>query len=301
MIAAFVDRDWLLKLRKRNFTETPHHFGLGSHLNARDRKVVRPTVSGLMKLLYSNGQVTKEELAERVAFAMEGRRVKDQLKKMGSFEDYHPSFGYLDNESGEEILVGVPEQGGRDVISSDPLPPTTLWTVSVIGDGTVGLYRVEVSQSFGIGKLKHVGVSSAMKASAQRAFSYLQAQKTPFGVARELDTPDLHVEVIDLVWNRVEAQLGVALSIAAYLILRKSQPQAGLLVFDDMSVQGNIKAVCSLTEPLQVAMGNRAKRVLAAIENKRQFLEVNADVLEAVVPIFHSDVRQAAFNALGLA
>ena len=36
-----------------------------------------------------------------------------------------------------------------------------------------------------------------------------------------------------------------------------------------MSVQGNVKAVGSLTEPLQVAMDNGAKRALIPIENKR--------------------------------
>jgi ATP-dependent Lon protease len=227
--------------------------------------------------------------------------VKEQLKKMGSFEYYHTSFSYLDNESGEELFVGVPEQGGRDLISSDPLPPGTIYTASVSGDGTVGLYRIEVSQSSGTGKLKSAGgISGTMRESIARAFSYLQAQKTPFGVARELDTSDLHVEVIDLLGNRVEAELGVAFFVAAYSMLRKAPPQAGLLVLGDMSVQGNIKAARSLTEPLQVARDNGARRVLVPIENKRQFLEVNADVLEAVDPIFYGDVRQAAFKALGL-
>ena len=293
----------LRELRKLNFTENlDHFFGLGSHLNARDRKAVRRTVSGLIKILYPHDHVSKEAMEELVAFALEGRRrVKEQLKKMGSFEYYHTSFSYLDNETGEEHFVGVPEQGGRDLISADPLPPGTVYTASVSGDGTVGLYRIEVSQSSGTGKLKLAGgVSGTMKESVQRAFSYMQARKTPFGVARELDTSDLHVEVIDLLGNRVEAELGVAFFVAAYSVLRKAQPQAGLLVLGDMSIQGNIKAMRSLTEPLQVAMDNGAKRVLVPIENKRQFMDVNADVLEAVDPIFYGDVRQAAFKALGL-
>jgi ATP-dependent Lon protease len=293
----------LRELRKLNFTETlDHHFGLGSHLNARDRKAVRRTVSGMIKLLHPHGQVGKEDLEELVGLALEGRRrVKEQLKKMGSFEYYHTSFSFLDNDSGEERFVGVPEQGGRDLIAADPLPPGTVYTASVSGDGTVGLYRIEVSQSSGTGKLKLAGgVSGSMKESVQRAFSYLQAQKTPFGIAREIDTSDLHVEVIDLLGNRVDAELGVAFFVAAYSILRKAPSQAGLLVLGDMSIQGNIKAVRSLTEPLQVAMDNGARRVLVPIENKRQFLEVNADILERVDPIFFGDVRQAAFKALGL-
>ncbi len=293
----------LRDLRKLNFTETlDRHFGLGSHLNARDRKAVRRTVSGLIKILHPHGQLTKDDLEELVQMALEGRRrVKEQLKKMGSFEYYHTSFSYLDNENGEERFVGVREQGGRDLISADPLPPGTVYTASVSGDGTVGLYRVEVSQSSGTGKLKMAGgVGGKMKESVVRAYSYLQAQKTPFGVARDLDTSDLHVEVIDLLSNHVEAEIGVAFFVAAYSILRKAPAQPGLLVLGDMSVQGNIKAVRSLTEPLQVAMDNGARKVLVPIENKRQFLDVNPDVLERVDPVFFGDVRQGAFKALGL-
>jgi ATP-dependent Lon protease len=133
-----------------------------------------------------------------------------------------------------------------------------------------------------------------------RAFSHLLANKTAFGVAREVDTSDFHVEIIDLLGNKVEAEIGVAFFVAAYSILRKATPQPGLLVLGDMSIQGKIKPVRSLVEPLQVAMDNGAKRALIPIENKRQFLEVNPDVLEQVDPIFYGDLRQAAFKALGL-
>ena len=42
---------------------------------------------------------------------------------MGSFEYYQTSFSYTLQDTGEERFVGVPEQGGRDLISSDPLSP----------------------------------------------------------------------------------------------------------------------------------------------------------------------------------
>jgi ATP-dependent Lon protease len=293
----------LRELRKHNFTEViDHYFSLGSHLNARDRKAVRRTVSGMMKILHPHGKVSQEDLAELLELALEGRRrVKEQLKKMGSFEYYQTSFSYLVNDTGEERFVGVAEQGGRDLISTDPLPPGTVYTASVSGDGTVGLYRVEITLSSGTGKLKLAGgVSGAMKESISRAFSFLSANKTPFGVPRELDTSDFHVEVIDLLGNKVEAEIGVAFFVAAYSVLRKAPPQPALLVLGDLSIQGNIKPVRSLTEPLQVAMDNGGKRALIPIENKRQFLEVSPDVLEQVDPVFFGDMRQAAFKALGL-
>src|SRR3954471_18274182 len=103
-----------------------------------------------MKIIYPHGDVTKEELAELLEFAMEGRRrVKEQLKKMGSFEYYHTSFSYADTDTGEERFVGVPEQGGRNLISSEPTPPGTVYTGTVASDGTVGMFRIEISLSAG--------------------------------------------------------------------------------------------------------------------------------------------------------
>ncbi len=68
----------------------------------------------------------------------------------------------------------------------------------------------------------------------------------------------------------------------------------------DLSLQGNIKGVRSLIEPLQVAMDNGGKRALIPIGNKRSFLDVSGDVAEHVDPIFYGDPRTAAFKALGL-
>lgn len=293
----------LREMRRHNFTEIiDRHFSLGAHLNARDRKAVRKTVSGLMKILFPHGEVTQEELVELLELALEGRRrVKEQLKKMGSFEYYHTSFSYTLQETGEERFVGVPEQGGRDLISTDPLAPGTVYSAGVTSDGTVGLYRVEVSVSSGTGKLKLAGgVAGAMKESVQRAFSFLQARKTDLGIARDLDVSDLHVEVIDLLGNRVEAEVGVAFFVASYSALRKAPVSAALLILGDMSVQGNIKPLRSLTEPLQVAKDNGAKRALIPIENKRSFLDVSADIMEHVDPVFYGDPKTAAMKVLGL-
>jgi ATP-dependent Lon protease len=293
----------LREMRKHNFTEViDRHFSLGSHLNARDRKAVRKTVSGLMKILYPHGEASREELAEILELALEGRRrVKEQLKKMGAFEYYQTSFSYTEQETGEEHFVGVPEQGGRNLISAAPLAPGTVYTAGVTADGTVGLYRLEISISGGTGKLRLAGgVSGATKESVQRAFSYLLARKGELGVARDVDTSDFHVEVIDLLNNRVEADIGVALFVACYSALRKAPVSPALLVLGDMSIQGNIKEVRSLTEPLQVAMDNGAKRALIPIENKRSFLDVSADIMERVDPIFFGDPKTAATKVLGL-
>ncbi|UPT99436.1 protease Lon-related BREX system protein BrxL [Bradyrhizobium barranii subsp. apii] len=293
----------LRELRRHNFTEIcDRHFTMGSHLITRDRKAVKKTVSGLMKIIHPSGEASQEEIAELLEFAMEGRRrVKEQLKKMGAFEYYHTSFSYTLNDTGEERFVGVPEQGGRNMISADPLPPGSVYTAAVDQDGTVGMYRVEVSVSSGSGKLKTAGgVNGVTKESINRAFSYMLAKKSDLSIARELDVSDLHVEVIDLMNNRVEGEIGLGFFIAAFSALKKAPPSPAMLVLGDLSVQGNIKGLRSLAEPLQLAMDNGAKRALIPIENKRSFLEVTGDVVEHVDPIFFGDPKTAAFKALGI-
>jgi len=293
----------LKEMTKRNFTEMiDKYFSIGPHLNARDVKAVRKTVSGLVKILYPHGNVSKEELAELLDLGFEGRRrVKEQLKKMGSFEYYKTSFSYIDNETREERYVGVPEEGGRDLISSDPLAPGSVYTATVDDQGKVGLYRLEVGISSGTGKLKIAGgVTGTMKESIQRAFAYLQGHKVNMGIGKIVDTSDFHVEGIDLLANRIPCDAGIALIIAIYSAIKKYPTIPGLLILGDISIQGNLKALRSITEPLQVGMDNGARKALIPVENKRHFLEVSADILERVDPVFYSDPVSAALKALDI-
>jgi ATP-dependent Lon protease len=293
----------LREARRRNFTEiVDRHFALGSQLKSRDVKAVRKTVAGLVKLIHPDGEVTKEELKALLELAMEGRRrVKEQLKKMGSFEFFQTSFSYIDKESGEEHFVGVPEEGGRNAISGDPLEPGSVYAASVDDQGKVGLYRIEVGSSSGTGKLKLAGgIDGSMKESIQRAFGYLQSIKVRIGVAHDIDTTDFHVEAIDLLENNVPCECGMALVVAIVSAVKRTPVQAALVVLGDLSIQGNVKSVRTLVEPCQLAMENGARRALIPIENRRQFLEVSGDVAERLDPIFYGEVSVAANKALGI-
>ena len=204
----------LREMRRQNFVDmVDHYFSFGSHLNARDVKAVRKTVSGLIKLIYPHGEITREEMAELLELAIEGRRrVKEQLKKMGSFEYHQTSFSYIDNETREEVYVGVPEEGGRNLISQDPLAPGSIYSASVDDQGKAGLFRLEVGCSPGTGKLKMAGgIDSTTKESIQRAFAYMKGHKVNMGIAQAFETTDFHVEAINLLNNHVSCDAGIGL------------------------------------------------------------------------------------------
>ena len=292
----------LREFRKQNFTESiDQHFSFGDHLNARDVKAVRKTVSGLIKLLYPHGEFSREELIELIELGLEGRRrVKEQLKKMGSFEFHQVSFSYIDNKTREETFVGVPEQGGLGLIVADPLPPGSLYTASVDSQSKVALYRLEVGTVQGSGKLKlSGGFESTMKESAKRAFTFLQSEGDSLGIGTALKTLDFHVEAIDLLGNSLICEVGMAFLVAIVSASKKTPVKPAMIILGELSIQGNIKSLSSLSEVLQSAMDNGAKSALIPTANKRDFLEVSGEIMETVDPVFYSDPITGAVKVLG--
>ena len=290
-------------LRKFNYTDVVNrYFSFGSHLNARDVKAVRKMVSAYLKLLHPDENFTQEELERYLRFAMEGRRrVKEQLKRMGAFEYFQTSFSYLDNDTREEFFVGVPEETGQGLISGDPLPPGTVYTAALTDGEKVALHRIEVSKIPGTGKLYVTGTHDrAMKESILTAFHYLTANKRTLNIERDIASYDLHVQVVDLMREKEGSEVGVAAFVAMYSLLMEKSVQPGMVVLGEMTIQGNIRPVRSLLEPLQIAMENGARRVLLPMANARHLPSVPPDVLEKVDPIFYGDPLTAAVKAIGL-
>ena len=96
----------LREFRKEDFSHFyKPYFSLPEGLTTRDRNAIDKTFSGLIKIIYPDGNCTKMDIAEILAFALESRkRVKDQLVKMDdTFEAIH--FGYTDLEKDKQIDV----------------------------------------------------------------------------------------------------------------------------------------------------------------------------------------------------
>ena len=100
----------LRSLRNHDYSDRyQEYFTLSSDISTRDRDGINKTFSGLMKVLYPNGQASKEEIEELLRFAIEGRkRVKDQLMRIDSTYS-EVRFSYTDND-GQEYLVRTLEE-----------------------------------------------------------------------------------------------------------------------------------------------------------------------------------------------
>jgi ATP-dependent Lon protease len=288
-------------LRKQNlFDAVERQFRFGSHVEGRDATAIKRTVAGLLKLLHPDGSYTKAELQEYLEIAMEGRRrVKEQLKKRGSFEFYKTSFSFIDQEDSIERTVGVPEQGGTGAIPTDPQPPGIVYTAATDSESRVGIFRLEISLTEGTGKVRvPSGLEPSLKESLNRAIAYLQSIKQKMGIEQILLKKDIYAEAVDLSGGQVECTCGVAFYTAIISALQNRRIQAGTIILGDLTIQGNIKSLLSIAEPLTMAMENGAIRALIPVSNKAQFASLPEEVVEKIDLVFYSDVERAVVKAL---
>src|SRR5699024_8744118 len=92
--------EYMREMRKESYGDAfDKYFRLVNNLNQRDTIAVRKMVSGFVKLVYPDGEYTKEDIQEIMTVSLElRRRVKEQLKKIGGMEFYDVNFSYIDNE-----------------------------------------------------------------------------------------------------------------------------------------------------------------------------------------------------------
>lgn len=194
--------NFVRELRKEQYGDAlDKYFKLGRNLNQRDTIAVRRTVDGLLKLLYPNGEFSKENVEEVLVIALEmRRRVKEQLKKLGGMEFFDVNFSYIDSDTFEERYVSVPEQCSDNLIPEGMCNPGQVYTVSRRKPGMLGVFRLESQIVPGTGKLTLLGLpaNSEVKAAPTTAFNYLKANAGRISSGISTVTRDYIIDYRDL-------------------------------------------------------------------------------------------------------
>ncbi|MBN2793007.1 MAG: BREX system Lon protease-like protein BrxL [Desulfuromonadales bacterium] len=101
----------LRSLRNHDYTNRYQNiFTLSSDISTRDRDGINKTFSGLMKILYPDGEAGNDEIEEILRFAIEGRkRVKDQLMRIDSTYG-NVQFSYSDNNGTKKTITTLEER-----------------------------------------------------------------------------------------------------------------------------------------------------------------------------------------------
>lgn len=296
--------EFIRELRKEQRGDSiDKFFKLGKNLNQRDTIAVRKMVDGFVKLLYPDGEYTKDELEEVLRISLEmRRRVKEQLKKLGGMEFYDVNFSYIDNDSFEEHFVSVPEQGGGTLIPEGMCNPGQVYTVSQGKSGMIGVFRLESQMLPGNGKFEKTGLGSnpKCKEATNTAFNYLKANTNRISAAISTTTKDYIINYQDLQGIGMTEKLALSTLIALASVALQKPALSSMVVLGEISIGGTLLKVDELANSLQVCLDSGAKKILLPITSASDLPTVPADLIGCFNLIFYSSAEDAVFKALGV-
>lgn len=296
--------EFIRELRKEQYGDAlDKYFRLGKNLNQRDTIAVHKIVGGYVKLLYPDGEFTKEQLEEILVFALEmRRRVKEQLKKLGGMEFYDVNFSYIDLDTFEEKFVSVPEQGGGKLIPDGMCNPGQIYTVSRGKSGMIGVFRLESQMLPGSGKFERTGLGSDRdcRESTNTAFNFLKANGNRISGGISTASKDYIINYQDLQGIGMTGKLALPTLIALCSIALGRPTVSTLAVLGEISISGTILKVDELANSLQVCLDSGAKKVLLPISSAVDLGTVPPELVGSFNLIFYSSAEDAVFKALGV-
>ncbi len=296
--------EFIRELRKEQYGDAlDKYFRLGSNLNQRDTIAVRKMVGGLLKLLYPDGEFTKEQLEEILKLALEmRRRVKEQLKKLGGMEFYDVNFSYIDKDNFEEYYVSVPEQGGGKLIPEGMCNPGQVYTVSQGKSGMIGVFRLESQMLPGNGKFERTGLGSEREAreATNTAFNFLKANAGRISGAISTTTKDYIVNYQDMQGIGMTNKLALPTLIALASVALNKPMVSSLAVLGEISIAGTMIKVDELANFLQVCLDSGAKKVLLPITSAADLGTVPSELIGCFNLIFYQSAEDAVYKALGV-
>ena len=295
---------FIRELRKEQYGDVlDHYFHLGKNLNQRDVIAVRKMVDGYLKLMYPDGEFTKEDVEEVLKISLEmRRRVKEQLKKLGGMEFYDVNFSYIDNETFEEKYVSVPEQGGGKLIPEGICNPGQVYTVSRGKSGMLGVFRLESQMLPGSGKLVCTGLGSdrGAKEATNTAFNYLKANAKQISGSINMASEDYNINYQDLQGIGMTETLALPTVIALCSIALNKPVISSTAVLGEISIAGSMIKVDELANSLQVCLDSGAKKVLLPITSAADLGTVPPELVGCFNIIFYQSAEDAVFKALGV-
>jgi ATP-dependent Lon protease len=303
LVSDFLSECWSQLRNQSRVSQLQNRVFLGGALSGRDTNAVNKTVSGLLKLLYPNGEVRvpDEDVEWAVRIALEARRrVKEQQKRVGAAEFRNTHFSYVMGEDGVEKFIATPELYNENSIGNDPLEPGQVWTISPGGqDENPGLYRIEVNEGPGTGvKVLNKPVPPAFKESVGFAEQNLYARAMQLVGDKDPRHHEFTVQLRAFDASKSGAKLGVAALIALSTALLRKSVRGGAIVVGEVNLGGSIEPIHNPVSIAEIAAEKGATVLLMPVSCRRQLIDLSDDMATKIDIQFYADARDALLKAI---
>lgn len=295
------------EMRRRDYT---HHidgfFRLNSDFNTRDEIGVRRTFSGLMKLVFPDENIDKEDARMILEYAIEGRRrVKEQLKIMAGVEFMDVNLGYVDAENPADArIVFVAEQANETLIPEAPLQPGHVFAIGRSIDDEYAVYKLENKAVAGSFRFENEGVGSnrAARECIEAAWSCFENNGDRVAAGMHMRKKDYLLFVNDLQAKGPSDEISLAEFIGLCSAACNRPVVASLAIPGIVRLSGSMDDLKGLEDILRVAKNAGAKRILLPFSAIRDMQDIPMELASSVSPDFYQDgdIVGAARKALGI-
>lgn len=295
------------EMRRRDFTHyIDQHFRLNSEFNRRDEIGVRKTFSGLAKLVFPDGNMSKEDVRMLLEYAIEGRRrVKEQLKIMAGIEFINVKLGYTDAEnSSESVVVRVPEQADDTLIPEGELMPGHVFAIGTSLSDETAIYKLENKAVAGEMKftVEGVGTGNPARDSLNAAFEQFKQNAPRLATGMNIASKNYLLYYNDIQAKGLSAELSLAEFVGLCSAAANHSVMAGLAIPGILRISGTLEPVSNLEDVMRVAKNAGAKRVLLPLSSIADLQGIAPELIGSVTPEFYAtgDIIAAAKKALGI-
>jgi ATP-dependent Lon protease len=254
-------------------------------VSGRDQRAVMKTASGLLKLLYPDGNITDDELAEVLLLSCELRqRVREQLHLMAPGEYDRVRLGVRLLPSGKVFAPVMPDAGRVQRVTL-PAEPSIGEVIGLAVEGDHGcILHFEMQASKGSGRIVPLGsMQRVMRESIEAAAQYIRAKYNELGINAEWrNNLDVAILATYMGVPKEGPSAGIAIVTGIVSALKKIPVRHDLVMTGEITIMGRVLPVGGIHQKIRAAYDAGICEVLLPLDNLKEARGLPANILDAV-------------------
>lgn len=296
----------LVRLREDTFADRIGEVTLHAGMTRRDLRAVERITSGLIKILYPDGNLTREELVELVTFACELRqRVHQQLCALapGEFKPRLIAPGEVSAHTSADLQPRLVKPGDDRLNTTSVVGAVTGLGVLMDGANEIGgdVILVQVSALNGKAGVEVTGLhSKTIKDSIRAVYNLIRANFREFGIPESrLKSQTVAVHLVKIAEPKDGPSAGLAFAVGIVSALANKPVKPGFAFTGEVALHGEVGPVGGLVHKIGAAVRAGRTHVVIPAANANVMTDLPADVKAAVQ--VHPVTTAAEALALALA
>ncbi|MBT0652339.1 S16 family serine protease [Geomobilimonas luticola] len=254
-------------------------------ISGRDQRAIMKTSSGLLKLLYPDGQVTDEELTEVLQLSCELRqRVREQLHMMAPGEYDKLLLGVRMTSTGENVSPVLPDANRIQRVTLSE-KPSVGEVIGLAVDGDFGcILHFEMQATKGNGRIVPLGsIQRVMRESIETAAQFIRAKHNDFGISAEWrQNFDVAVLATFMGVPKEGPSSGVAIVAGIVSALTSKPVRNDIAMTGEITIMGKVLPVGGIQQKVRAAYDSGIKEVLLPRDNLHEAHGLPQYILDTV-------------------